>query len=123
MSDNPTYWVVSHHEVYQIGDELVYDGINVHLASSRSKAEQYLKRHQGIAKFSWWQISPFELNGRVEWLDEPGKTFYYNHKGACVKDDVIHKAVIAYKRERKRKDTRVMASPSMVRDTDKLTGP
>ena len=90
-------WVVMHYEILGIPGALHVDCLQFHVASTRKKAEKFI-RAMWVYPFSWWQIHPHVVDCD-DWLSEGKEVYYYSHRGTPLRFAPVKRAEKAFLRD------------------------
>jgi hypothetical protein len=90
-------WVVVHCEIMGTSKHPHVDEMVFHVASSRPKAERYL-RASVVAAYSWWKLLRYKLDDPDSY--DAAETLFYTHKGKPVASPPIKLAFARFKKWR-----------------------
>jgi hypothetical protein len=90
-----TVWVVMHYEIMGLPEWPRVDSVQFHVASTRRRAENYLRRSRACAH-SWWQVHPHVVDCTEG--GEGGEVYYYSHRATPLKCAPTRRAIKAFRK-------------------------
>jgi hypothetical protein len=87
-------YVCNHREYMDFGEGPVVNDLVLHVASSKKKAEEYMKS-LWCDPYSWWELTEYELDGSP--MDDDYYTVgIYGNRGGKFRGDPMKKCLAAF---------------------------